>query len=49
MFQYATAMQQDRPRYVIDRTAYNLSDFDKEFDKKSRQFPIGEKVKKLFR
>ncbi|XP_068199271.1 solute carrier family 26 member 9-like [Antennarius striatus] len=42
-------MHPDRPRYVIDRPAYNLPDFDKEFDKKSRQFPVGEKVKKLFR
>ncbi|KAF7662095.1 hypothetical protein LDENG_00245240 [Lucifuga dentata] len=42
-------MQQDRPRFVIDRPAYNFPDFDREFDKKSRQFPIGEKVKKLFR
>ncbi|XP_032376172.1 solute carrier family 26 member 9 [Etheostoma spectabile] len=42
-------MHRDRPRYVIDRPAYNLPDFDREFDKKSRQFPIGEKVKKLFR
>ncbi|XP_034447162.1 solute carrier family 26 member 9-like [Hippoglossus hippoglossus] len=42
-------MHVDRPRYVIDRPAYNLPDFDREFDKKSRQFPVGEKVKKLFR
>ncbi|XP_029282332.1 solute carrier family 26 member 9 [Cottoperca gobio] len=42
-------MHRDRPRYVIDRPAYNLPDFDGEFDKKSRQFPVGEKVKKLFR
>lgn len=42
-------MQQENPRYVIDRPAYNLPDFDREFDKKSRQFPVGEKVKKLFR
>lgn len=49
MFQCALAMQQDRPRYVIDRPAYNLPDFDREFDKRSRQFPVGEKVKKLFR
>lgn len=42
-------MQQESPRYVIDRPAYNLPDFDREFDKKSRQFPVGEKVKKLFR
>ncbi|XP_028265721.1 solute carrier family 26 member 9-like [Parambassis ranga] len=43
------AMQQHRPRYAVDRPAYNLPDFDREFDKKSRQFPVGEKVKKLFR
>ncbi|KAK5864173.1 hypothetical protein PBY51_001134 [Eleginops maclovinus] len=42
-------MHGDRPRYVIDRPAFNLPDFDREFDKKGRQFPIGEKVKKLFR
>uniref|UniRef100_A0A3Q0S9X6 Solute carrier family 26 member 9 n=1 Tax=Amphilophus citrinellus TaxID=61819 RepID=A0A3Q0S9X6_AMPCI len=42
-------MHQDCPRYVVDRPAYNLSDFDREFDKRSRQFPVGEKVKKLFR
>uniref|UniRef100_A0A3Q3JKK0 STAS domain-containing protein n=1 Tax=Monopterus albus TaxID=43700 RepID=A0A3Q3JKK0_MONAL len=42
-------MEPDRPRYVIDRPAYNLPDFDREFDKKSRQFLVGEKVKKLFR
>ncbi|TNN54139.1 Solute carrier family 26 member 9 [Liparis tanakae] len=42
-------MHRDRPRYVIDRPAYNLPDFDGEFDKKSRQFPVGEKVRKLFR
>ncbi|XP_054464699.1 solute carrier family 26 member 9-like [Anoplopoma fimbria] len=42
-------MHRDRPRYVIDRPAYNLPDFDREFDKKSRQFPVGEKVRKLFR
>ncbi|KAM9855893.1 solute carrier family 26 member 9-like [Aulostomus maculatus] len=42
-------MPQDRPQYVIDRPAYNLPDFNREFDKKSRQFPVGEKVKKLFR
>ncbi|XP_068598912.1 solute carrier family 26 member 9-like [Brachionichthys hirsutus] len=42
-------MHPHRPRYVIDRAAYNLPEFDKEFDKKARQFPVGEKVKKLFR
>uniref|UniRef100_A0A3Q1JPE1 STAS domain-containing protein n=1 Tax=Anabas testudineus TaxID=64144 RepID=A0A3Q1JPE1_ANATE len=42
-------MQQDHPRYVIDRPTYSLPDFDREFDKKNRQFPVGEKVKKRFR
>ncbi|XP_056130617.1 solute carrier family 26 member 9-like [Lampris incognitus] len=42
-------MHQDRPRYVVDRPAYSLPDFDGEYDKKNRQFPTGEKVKKLFR
>lgn len=42
-------MQQERPRYVINRLAYSLPDFDGEFDKKKRAFPIGEKVKKCFR
>uniref|UniRef100_A0A4W5N817 Solute carrier family 26 member 9 n=1 Tax=Hucho hucho TaxID=62062 RepID=A0A4W5N817_9TELE len=42
-------MQQERPRYVINRSAYSLPDFDVEFDKKKRAFPIGEKVKKCFR
>ncbi|XP_034552105.1 solute carrier family 26 member 9-like [Notolabrus celidotus] len=42
-------MPENRPRYVIDRPAYNLPDFDREFDKKTRQFPVGERVKKHFR
>ncbi|XP_034029003.1 solute carrier family 26 member 9-like [Thalassophryne amazonica] len=42
-------MQKDSLRYVIDRPAYTLPDFDKQFDKKSRQFPLGDKVKKKFR
>uniref|UniRef100_A0A3B5BG30 Solute carrier family 26 member 9 n=1 Tax=Stegastes partitus TaxID=144197 RepID=A0A3B5BG30_9TELE len=42
-------MHQDRPRYVINRPAYDLPEFDREFEKKSRQFPVGDKVKKLFR
>ncbi|XP_076023060.1 solute carrier family 26 member 9-like [Genypterus blacodes] len=42
-------MEKDRPRYLIDRPAYNLPDFNREFDKKNRQFPIGDKVKKVFR
>lgn len=42
-------MQQDRPRYVVDRPTYNLPEFDKVYEKKSREFPVGEKVKKHFR
>uniref|UniRef100_A0A8C4ZA64 STAS domain-containing protein n=1 Tax=Gadus morhua TaxID=8049 RepID=A0A8C4ZA64_GADMO len=42
-------MEQDRSRYVVDRPTYNIADFDRDFDKKDRQFPVGEKVKKLFR
>ncbi|CAJ1084558.1 solute carrier family 26 member 9-like [Xyrichtys novacula] len=42
-------MPENRPRYEIDRPAYNLPDFDREFDKKTRQFPVGERVKKHFR
>lgn len=49
MFQDSPAMQPDRPRYVIDRSAYTLPDFDTEFDKKSRQFPVGVKLSTLFR
>ncbi|KAJ3586559.1 hypothetical protein NHX12_012956 [Muraenolepis orangiensis] len=42
-------MDQDTPRYVIDRPAYNVADFNRDFDKKDRQFPVGEKIKKVFR
>ncbi|KAJ8378042.1 hypothetical protein AAFF_G00249130 [Aldrovandia affinis] len=42
-------MYPDHPRYVIDRPVYSLPSFDGEFDKKSRSFPLREKVKKLFR
>lgn len=40
---------QPEPRYVIDRAVYSLPHFDKEFDKKSRHFPVQDKVKKFFR
>lgn len=46
---YCAGMEPHRPRYVVDRPAYTLPDFNREFDKKSRQFPVREKVKKLFR
>lgn len=49
VFQDNSAMHLDRPRYVIDRSAYTLPDFDREFDKKSRQFPFGEKLRSLCR
>ncbi|KAK6472021.1 solute carrier family 26 member 9-like [Huso huso] len=38
-----------RPRYVIDRPAYSLPDFDSDCNKKSRSYPAGAKVRKLFR
>ncbi|NXX75891.1 S26A9 protein, partial [Urocolius indicus] len=42
-------MSHARPRYVIDRPAYSVSLFDEEFEKKSRSYPVGEKLKNLFR
>ncbi|KAL4623789.1 solute carrier family 26 member 9 isoform X1 [Arapaima gigas] len=42
-------MYQDRPRYVINRPAYSLPSFDAEYDKKSRSFPLRDKIKKIFR
>ncbi|NWR54122.1 S26A9 protein, partial [Bucorvus abyssinicus] len=42
-------MNHARPRYVIDRPAYSVSLFDEEFEKKSRSYPIGEKLKNHFR
>ncbi|KAL1020690.1 hypothetical protein UPYG_G00003400 [Umbra pygmaea] len=42
-------MQQERPRYVINRPAFSLTDFDGEYDKKKRNFPVGERVKECFR
>uniref|UniRef100_A0A8C3RIP9 STAS domain-containing protein n=1 Tax=Chelydra serpentina TaxID=8475 RepID=A0A8C3RIP9_CHESE len=42
-------MNQARPRYVIDRAAYSVNFFDEEFEKKKRSYPLGEKVKNLFR
>lgn len=42
-------MSHARPRYVIDRPAYSVSLFDEEFEKKSRSYPIGEKLKNHFR
>ncbi|NXA39637.1 S26A9 protein, partial [Eudromia elegans] len=42
-------MSRARPRYVIERPAYSVSLFDEEFEKKSRSYPVGEKLKNLFR
>ncbi|NXY50072.1 S26A9 protein, partial [Ceuthmochares aereus] len=42
-------MNHARPRYVIERPAYSVSLFDEEFEKKSRSYPIGEKLKNAFR
>ncbi|KAG7323224.1 hypothetical protein KOW79_012926 [Hemibagrus wyckioides] len=37
------------PRYSIDRPAYSQPDFDEEFNRKKRNYPLGEKVRKFFR
>ncbi|KAB5546490.1 hypothetical protein PHYPO_G00072650 [Pangasianodon hypophthalmus] len=42
-------MHQVRPHYATDRTAYTQSDFDEEFNRKRRNYPLGEKVRKVFR
>ncbi|NWU47885.1 S26A9 protein, partial [Dromas ardeola] len=42
-------MNHARPRYVVERPAYSVSLFDEEFEKKSRSYPLGEKLKNLFR
>ncbi|XP_011371268.1 solute carrier family 26 member 9 [Pteropus vampyrus] len=42
-------MSQPRPRYVVDRTAYSLTLFDDEFEKKDRTYPLGEKLRNAFR
>ncbi|NXT70251.1 S26A9 protein, partial [Chaetops frenatus] len=42
-------MSQARPRYAIERPAYSVSLFDEEFEKKSRTYPVGEKLRNLFR
>ncbi|NWV78390.1 S26A9 protein, partial [Dasyornis broadbenti] len=42
-------MSQARPRYVVERPAYSVSLFDEEFEKKTRAYPVGEKLRNLFR
>ncbi|NXR60759.1 S26A9 protein, partial [Rhadina sibilatrix] len=42
-------MSQARPRYAIERSAYSVSLFDEEFEKKTRTYPVGEKLRNIFR
>ncbi|NXB03232.1 S26A9 protein, partial [Cnemophilus loriae] len=42
-------MSQARPRYAIERPAYSVSLFDEEFEKKTRTYPVREKLRNLFR
>ncbi|XP_026864270.2 solute carrier family 26 member 9 isoform X1 [Electrophorus electricus] len=42
-------MQQVRPRYAIDRPGFSQREFDEEFERKRRSFPLGDKVKKTLR
>ncbi|NWS10894.1 S26A9 protein, partial [Pachyramphus minor] len=42
-------MSHTRPRYVVERPAYSVSLFDEEFEKKTRTYPVGEKLRSLFR
>ncbi|NXE42940.1 S26A9 protein, partial [Ptilorrhoa leucosticta] len=42
-------MSQARPRYAVERPAYSVSLFDEEFEKKTRTYPVGEKLRNLFR
>ncbi|XP_056589524.1 solute carrier family 26 member 9-like [Triplophysa dalaica] len=36
-------------RYTTDRPVYSQTDFDKEFDRKRRTFPLGQKLRKALR
>lgn len=42
-------MHQVGPRYAIDRPAYSQPDFDEEFNRKRRNYPLGDKVRNVFR
>ncbi|XP_078277162.1 solute carrier family 26 member 9-like [Rhinoraja longicauda] len=37
-----------RPRYIVDRTAYSIPEFDEEYQKKVRSYPHSQKARKLF-
>ncbi|KAI4898669.1 hypothetical protein NFI96_018000 [Prochilodus magdalenae] len=41
-------MQPVRPCYAVNRPAYSQPEFDEEFERKRRRFPLGDKVKKVF-
>uniref|UniRef100_A0A4W3GIU2 Solute carrier family 26 member 9 n=1 Tax=Callorhinchus milii TaxID=7868 RepID=A0A4W3GIU2_CALMI len=40
---------QIRTRYIVDRAAYSVPEFDDEYQKKIRSYPHSEKARKLFR
>ncbi|KAJ6659874.1 hypothetical protein lerEdw1_018330 [Lerista edwardsae] len=42
-------MNEARPRYIINRPAYSINFFDEEFERKSRSYPLREKIRNLFR
>ncbi|XP_072419860.1 solute carrier family 26 member 9-like [Chiloscyllium punctatum] len=37
-----------RPRYIVDRSAYSIPEFDEEYQKKIRSYPHAQKAKKFF-
>ncbi|XP_067913448.1 solute carrier family 26 member 9-like [Heterodontus francisci] len=37
-----------RPRYIVDRSAYSIPEFDEEYQKKIRSYPHSQKARKLF-
>ncbi|XP_055510936.1 solute carrier family 26 member 9-like [Leucoraja erinacea] len=37
-----------RPRYIVDRSAYSIPEFDEEYQKKVRSYPHSQKARKLF-
>uniref|UniRef100_UPI00398E5848 solute carrier family 26 member 9-like n=1 Tax=Pristiophorus japonicus TaxID=55135 RepID=UPI00398E5848 len=37
-----------RPRYIVDRSAYSIPEFDEEYQKKVRTYPHSQKARKLF-
>ncbi|XP_072133907.1 solute carrier family 26 member 9-like isoform X2 [Mobula birostris] len=37
-----------RPRYIVDRSAYSIPEFDEEYQKKIRSYPHSQKLRKFF-